>query len=410
MNTLLKLIFGLKGDFSPGLRPVKKIFQGVEVTPFLGDAGAAVTISADFELEWAFRRVSEENRVLEGVRTRQNMPSLLATLEECRLPITWATVGHLFLQHCERGECGLAHADLPRPPRPYNWVGDWYRLDPCTNWKKHPGWYAPDLIRDIVASRVKHEIGSHSFSHIDFCPEYSTPELVQRELEQCQRLMEASGLRLRSLVFPRNLMGHEHGELLARLGVTSVRHRDPRVRLSYPRRTATGVYWLYDSMNTRNGNWYRYADKARLFIAEAAKRHAAYHLWFHPSDPKCVFEQSFYPILRHIARLRDRGEVWVVTMAELTAFCEAREHARLEVQQHRDGIRIQIDNAYDGRRYGPTDLTIKIPVPKPPRTATITLHPEGRPTGLSFKVSQRDARLNCLVAVPARAGTLELAF
>ena len=67
-------------------------------------------------------------------------------------------------------------------------------------------------------------------------------------------------------------------------------------------------------------------------------------------------------------------------MAELTAFCEAREHARLEVQQHRDGIRIQIDNAYDGRRYGPTDLTIKIPVPKPPRTATITLHPEGRPT------------------------------
>src|SRR5207245_11219094 len=126
MNKLLKLVFELKGDFAPGLQPAQRVFEGVAVTPFRGDAKAAVTISADFELEWAFRRVPESDRRLEGVRTRQNMPSLLAALEEHRIPITWATVGHLFLDHCERGDCGLAHANLPRPARPYTEHGNWY--------------------------------------------------------------------------------------------------------------------------------------------------------------------------------------------------------------------------------------------------------------------------------------------
>ena len=43
--------------------------------------------------------------------------------------------------------------------------GDWFKADPCTNLQTDPNWYAPDLIKLIRDSKVKHEIGSHTFSH-----------------------------------------------------------------------------------------------------------------------------------------------------------------------------------------------------------------------------------------------------
>ena len=412
MNQLLKLLFNLKGEFSHGSLPVPKKFKNVEVTPFRGDAKAAVTISADFELEWAFRRVPEEMRRLEGVRTRQNMPSLLAVFEETGIPITWATVGHLFLEHCERAKCGLAHPNMPRPTMAYNWVGDWYRLDPCTDLKKHPGWYSPDLIWDIRESKMRHEIGSHSFSHIDFCPEYSTSDLVRRELEECQRLMEKEGLRMRSLVYPRNRMGHQHAELLASLGITAVRHQDPQVRLSYPKRNKCGVYWLYDSMSTRVARWYDYVEKARIFIEEAVKRNAAYHIWFHPSDPIDVFEKSFYPIVRLVAKLRDRGDVSVATMAELAAYCEAREQTTLDVQQGVGELRIALHSNYNVKRYGKTTLTLRVTSDSMPTECLLRTQERYEPVkwnSADLHGNRQEAR-SFLVDVPASASELRVLF
>src|SRR5205814_7334150 len=119
----------------------------------------------------------------------------------------------------------------------------------------------------------------HSFSHIDFSPDTSTPELVERELNACNKAMHPFGVRPRSLVFCFNHTGYQHLDLLSRLGITAVRHRDSRVRLTYPERTASGVYRLYESMNLRLTSRYNYADKARIFIDEAIRRGLA--------DPLC---------------------------------------------------------------------------------------------------------------------------
>jgi peptidoglycan/xylan/chitin deacetylase (PgdA/CDA1 family) len=366
-KSALKSIFRLKKNFAPGVSPPARCFNGVEITPFRGGAPASATISADFELSWAWRgwRSAQETREM-ATRERVNVPHLIGLFEEYGIPITWATVGHLFLEGCGRGEDGRAHPEMPRPPAlttppaMARWTGDWYRHDPCTDYHMDGLWYCPDLIEQILGSKVRHELGSHSFSHISFLAENSTPDLVEQELAQCQAAMSPFHLSARSLVYPYNQMGHHYDSVLAKFGISCVRHRDPFVRLSYPERLPSGLYKLYESMNLRRATHYDYIEKARMFLDESMKRYAAYHLWFHPSDPTEVFEHEFRGIIQHMAQLRREGKLWVTTMGALAAYCEAREQSTLNVQRNGDQLNITLRSNYDVDRYGKTVLTLRV--------------------------------------------------
>jgi len=155
-------------------------------------------------------------------------------------------------------------------------------------------------------------------------------------------------------------MGHHYLDLIGRLGLTAVRHRDKKVRLSYPERTSSGVYKLYESMNLRQAKHYDYVEKAVMFKEEACSRQAAYHIWFHPSDPSDVFEREFYGIIRSIAEFRRQGKLWVATMEDLAAYCEAREQTTLNVQRNADELNIALQCNYDVERYGKTVLTLRV--------------------------------------------------
>src|SRR3989442_4746653 len=241
-QALLEAIFAFKGNCSTGITPGRRVFNGIEIAPLKNDAKAAACISADLELSWAFRMQSKEVAQERGRQSRENIPYLLRIFEEWAFPITWATVGHLFLESCGRASRGLAHPDMPRPPRNELWTGDWYMHDPCTNYKKDPFWYAPDVIQSIRESPVDHEIGTHSFSHIDFSPSYSDPVLVRREIEESATAMQRFGISPKSLVYPFNKMGHPYLDLLSGLSITAVRHRDRRGRVFLPPRAAPSVF------------------------------------------------------------------------------------------------------------------------------------------------------------------------
>ena len=312
-KALLETIFAFKGDWSTGIEPGRRVFDGVEIAPFKNDAKAAACISADLEMSWAFRSHPKEVARERGRQSRENIPYLLRIFEECAFPITWATVGHLFLDRCERASSGRAHPDMPRPPHNQLWTGDWYMHDPCTNYKEDPFWYAPDVIRSIQESSVSHEIGTHSFSHIDFSPASSHPTLLRREIEESTMAMHRFGIKPRSLVYSFNHMGHAYLDLLSELSVTAVRHRDQRVRLSYPERTPAGVYKFYESMNLRTPKHYDYLDKVKIFMVKAMERHAAFHLWFHPSDPAYLFESELLRIIHYIDSHRIKGLIWIAT-------------------------------------------------------------------------------------------------
>ncbi len=406
--TVLEAIFALKQNFAEGICPARKIFGGVEITPFRHNARAAVSISADFEMAWAWRGEGLELARQKAMIERQNIAPILALLEEFAIPITWATVGHLFLDECASGPSGVGHPDMPRPTK-YAWEGDWYVHDPCSNVKKDPLWYAPDLIQQILDDRIGHEIGTHSFSHINFSRQSSTEELVRRELEKCAEVMAPFGLIPRSLVFPHNVMEYSHLATLAACGLTAVRHRDERVRLSYPERTASGVYRIYESMNLRVAKYYDYAQKAKIFIDRATERHAAYSIWFHPSDPISVFNNQFRAILRLIDAERRNGRLWVATMHDIAAYCEAREQLSLHVEREGNAITITFHSGLDTRRYGIPDVSLLISVPSSPKDGWFQ-SPTGERVVLSPPVISTGRTYQILVTVPTNTTRIQFSF
>lgn len=408
-KTLLKTIFTLKGSLEAGIKPKSRVFDGIEIAPFKGNAAASVSISADFEHSWAFRAWPAAVRSQKGGNERRNIPFIIRLLEQYSIPITWATVGHLFLESCERGACGLAHPDMPRPLVNGRFLGDWYLHDPCTNVRKDPLWYAPDLIQDIINSKVTHEIGTHTFSHFDFRLNYSSENLVCRELEECRRVMEPFGVIPKSLVFPHNETEYSYAKQLFDLGVIALRHRDSKVKLSYPERLEAGNYRIYESMNFRSARWYDYIDKVRIVLEEAVKQRAAYHIFFHPSDPSELFENEFREILRYFHEEREKRRVWVTTMAELAAYCEARENVKLKVVREQGQIDVIMESALNEAKFGDPEISLLVPAAIPPRRLLVEKQYELREViSTAYHFDRQKGQV--LINVPVSSQMVRLVF
>jgi hypothetical protein len=406
--TLLKTVFGFKGNFAQGLVPEQKSFSGVEIAPFRNAAQAAVSISADFEMSWAWRGRDPDAARIRGIQERANVPLLLEMLDDYSIPITWATVGHLFLESCTRSCAGLAHTDMPRPKVNDRWTGDWYLHDPCSDVRREPLWYAPDLVQQIIDSKTDHEIGTHTFSHINFSPRCSTSELVHHEMQACADAMRPYGITPRSLVFPHNIMGHTYLPLLAAEGMVAVRHRDERIRCSYPERTPSGVYKIYESMNMRSARYYDYLDKVKIFVEKAMERRAAYSLWLHPSDPAELFDDHFRRILQYLASEQKSGRIWVATMRDLASYCEAREQMQVTAKQDSGRLTVSIRSSLDVSRFGNPEVTLLVPASATPSSAWLE-KADGERYPLAMSPA-RDSSSRVMVNIPSSAKALHFAF
>ncbi|MCK4951689.1 MAG: polysaccharide deacetylase family protein [Gammaproteobacteria bacterium] len=289
---------------------------------------AAFVMSADFEMAWAWRySKGGEDAVAIGLHERDNIPELVALFEKFNIPITWATVGHLFLSSCD-DEHGKAHANLTRIPYFTNRVweyekGDWYEDDPCSNVDSDPAWYAPDLIRQVMDSRVGHEIGCHSFSHLD-CTDARCPEKVMDdEITECVRLAREWGVDLRSMVFPGGTNGNY--AVLARHGFTNYRINSTW-DLFYPEKNEFGLWNLPSSATIENAGFgwtpEYYIKRYKQFIDKAIKTGTVCHLWFHPSIDKFCLREVFPGVLEYARKRADEGDLWIATMRQMTEFCE----------------------------------------------------------------------------------------
>lgn len=290
-----------------------------------------VLISADFELAWAWRySKSRENPLelaLEKARLeRENLPKIIRLCEKYSIPITWATVGHLFLSSCKK-DGALPHPNLPRLGHFENsfWKfkgEDWFEHDPCTSLSESPEWYCPDLIKQIMDSKVAHEIGCHTFSHIDCRDVVCSPELMRTELQECKRIGESWNVHLKSFVHP----GHTIGNLdaLAEENFTNFR-TDYRNVLTYPKKHKNGLWefeqaeeFLYKKKWSLRYHVYRY----KKIIQRAIKSRTVCVLWFHPSFDKKVVENIWPEVFEYIDRNRDK--IWVTTHSEYINWLEGQ--------------------------------------------------------------------------------------
>ena len=129
-----------------------------------------VVISLDAELAWGFHDL--ETLPSERIsRARDAWLELLECFDEYSVPATWAVVGHLFLDSCDG-----VHEELSSLP-------GWFDRDPGGTAEAHPEWFGPELVAAIQNAAVDHEIGTHTFSHVECGAERTSAEVVRVELE-----------------------------------------------------------------------------------------------------------------------------------------------------------------------------------------------------------------------------------
>lgn len=320
-----------------------------------------VVLSMEIELGWGLARLPiepEDRHSQERVRETETLERLLTVCDDLELPITFDVVGHLFESACDGTHDG------PTP-------ADWFADDPGTDVETDPLFYAPDLIEQIRAANVDHEIATHTFSHVR-CDQVDD-EVLSWELDEAARAHERAGFgRPASLVPP--MHGPPNPAVVRDAGITGVREpvtlRPPVAERSPPDSTLGALAWrvteshpaqvllrshpiagpeLDDGVVRHPTTWHasltapflpngtqepsavfralptrlrqavhkRYLRRA---LDDAASAESYCHLWTHlfnlSNDAQFPPVQSF---LERLAARRDDGDVTVETMASVSA-------------------------------------------------------------------------------------------
>jgi hypothetical protein len=109
-----------------------------------------LVISIEIELGWNRGGLSwiSDGRTVETEILRD----LLTLCDRRKIPLSFDVVGHLFHDDCSGSHEGPHESG-------------WFDLDPGTSLETDPEFYAPDIVRLIDRSDVRHEICTHSYSH-----------------------------------------------------------------------------------------------------------------------------------------------------------------------------------------------------------------------------------------------------
>lgn len=302
-----------KINFQIGRNPVivkRKDFRNFIPYPYK----AIFLLSADFELAWAWRYSKSSTNpyklaINKANSARHNIPKILQLCEQYNLPITWFTVGHLFLHDCKENN-GKAHEDIPRIKNFENeywrFTGkDWFEYDPCKDYLSTPQWYAPDIINDILTSKTNHEIGCHTFSHIDCSEKNCPPFVLSAEIRKCKQIANHWGVKLTSFVHPAHTVGNI--KILAEEGFTSYRSNN-RNLLGFPKKQKNGI-WEFEQTaeillkNEWSENYHIYRYKK--IIDRAIKSNTIAYLWFHPSFNSKLLKKTLPVLFEYIHSKKD---------------------------------------------------------------------------------------------------------
>ena len=328
-------------------------------------AGAFV-VSLDFELHWGVRDhvtgKSSYQRNLWGAR--KAIPKMLSLFQEFEIAATWATVGLLFAQ--SKSEVATY---LPAIKPAYeNPRLDAYRERCGENELDDPLHYAPNLIA-LIQNTPKQEIGCHTFSHYYCLEPGQSREAFAADIQSAVLLARQRGIRLESIVFPRNQVNFEYLSLLPQFGFTNYRGSesgwafiaDPSRRKTIVRRAARladqyiSVYpnklstWdeleASDSLCNVRGSMFlrpfaphaKIVDNIRLHrigtcIREAAVTGRVFHLWWHPHNFGAYTEENLQflrSVLEIVAECRTAYRLRSLSMSEVAAEANTR---RLQLQ------------------------------------------------------------------------------
>lgn len=315
-----------------------------------------LVLSLDFELLWGVR---DRGTAVQGYRenllgARRAVPAMLKLMREYDIAATWATVGLLFAHSKEEAK---RYAPAVRPQylrRELDPYGDWGDGSAVEDQLR----YAPHLIAQI-AETPRQEIGCHTFSHYYCLEPGQTKDAFRADLESAVLIAERRGLKLRSVVFPRNQVNPSYQDILPDLGFTSYRgieqgwmfNTDPAKRNALWRRAGrlmnqygfpAGQHLIsWESLsvtqelaNVRGSLFLRpYSPRLRGLenvrttriknaIRLAAASGQLFHLWWHPHNFGRNLTENISvlrAIFETVAECRERWGFQSLTMAQTAA-------------------------------------------------------------------------------------------
>ncbi len=342
-----------------------------------GFGSGVFCVSLDFELYYGVSDLVGLDRFrprLDGAR--RATPRLLELFERYGVRATWATVGLLF---AESGDDALRSSPARFLPDYRDKALSNYRLlgDIGESEGETPWLLASSLIKNIRRTPGQ-EVATHTFSHFYALEPGASLESFEADLWAAVRIAERRGLRLDSIVFPRNQYGPEHLEICRRIGLSAFRgnppqwmHRPANASQESRLRRATrlmdahlpwpgsNLYRPEDLLhpsglaNVAASRFLRPADAAgalpallerriRGELERAAGSGRLYHLWWHPHNFGGDLEANLRlleRVLESFSRLRERLGMRSLSMSEVA------EEARLNAESSSNGARQRADAA-----------------------------------------------------------------
>lgn len=317
-----------------------------------GPGYGAFVVSLDFELHWGIRdRVAPDSPYRASlIGARGAVPRMLELFEEFGIAATWATVGMLFASTREE----LARFHPAVRPR----YAD-ARLDPFgeavgAGEEDDPVHFGGSLVERILRAPGQ-EVATHTYSHFYCLEPGQTREAFRADLESAAAIAREKGVRLRSIVFPRNQHNPDYDRELLAAGIQcfrgnargwmyrAVAGRDESramraVRLldAYIGFSAAGAapwgevaqpsglcnvpasLFLRPSPPATRGVDRVRLGRIRRAVRDAARRGRIFHLWWHPHNFGVHTEANLKmlrSILETFARCRDEHGMRSLSMA-----------------------------------------------------------------------------------------------
>jgi peptidoglycan/xylan/chitin deacetylase (PgdA/CDA1 family) len=184
----------------------------------------ALVISLDFELHWGKRDHMSRDHPDSGLvaAERSAVNDLISVFVARNIRATWATVGFLFASTSDQL---LPHLPAIRPAYrrseldPYN--------EPVGPDEDHDPQHLAGSLVDLIAASPGQELGSHTFSHYYCLEPGQNEEMFRADLAAAQALAGDRGLKLNSLVLPRNQWNPAYTNAVLDLGFHCIRGNQP---------------------------------------------------------------------------------------------------------------------------------------------------------------------------------------
>ena len=174
-----------------------------------------------------------------------------------------------------------------------------------------------EAYHSILDSKVKQEIGVHTYSHI-YADETSEEE-YRSDIERCIQTLELPS-RPSTFVFPKNRVGHF--SLLKGLGFTS--YRGPSRAVGAPR--VNEGLWNIRPVYYVDGKSLHAAPLINRFIDACIARSAVFHLWTHPwslaidGEVNAMASDVVGPVFAHMEERSREGLLSLSTMGGISRF------------------------------------------------------------------------------------------